>query len=217
MTASMDMELLQHAAFAADRAARIAGVSAKQLREWDDKGLLVSRGAWPREAGEARFYSFRDLVELRVISRLRNEHGVPLQQLRKLRGWMDAAGSSWATLKFYVQQRRLHFDDPQTGRQLTTMPFGQAVMPFDIAPIVEDTKARLMRERERRPDQIGRITRNRAVHANQPVIDGTRLLVSTVVGLRASGLKLREIADRFPGVELDDIRAALRYAKEHAA
>lgn len=217
MTTGMDMELLQHAAFAADRAARIAGVSAKQLREWDDKGLFVSRGEWPRDPREARFYSFRDLVELRVIARLRNEHRIPLQQLRKLRGWMDAAGSNWVQLKFHVDQRRLIFEDPETGRPLASKPFGQAVLEFDLAPIVEDTRARLMRERERRPEQIGRITRSRDIHANQPVIDGTRLLVSTVVGLRETGLKLREIADRFPGVEIDDVRAALQYAKDHAA
>lgn len=217
MNIVMDEELLHYAAFAADRTARIAGVSEKQLREWHDKGLLVSRddAQWPDEG--PRFYSFRDLVELRVIAQLRNEHGVSLQQLRKLRGWMDSAGKGWTTRRFHVDRKRIIFEDPATGRKLASRPFGQAVMEFDLAPIVEDTKSRLRADGERRPEQIGRITRNRAIHSNQPVIDGTRVLVSTVVGLRESGLSLREIAARFRGVQIDDIRAALRYAKARRA
>jgi uncharacterized protein (DUF433 family) len=57
-----------------------------------------------------------------------------------------------------------------------------------------------------------RITVDQAVRFGKPVIKGTRVPVSVIVGQAAAGLTHQQIADEY-GVAVDDVRAALRYAQ----
>jgi uncharacterized protein (DUF433 family) len=50
----------------------------------------------------------------------------------------------------------------------------------------------------------------------EPVVKGTRITVSVVVGSLADGMTEDEILDAYPQLERDDIRACLRYAAESA-
>jgi uncharacterized protein (DUF433 family) len=56
-----------------------------------------------------------------------------------------------------------------------------------------------------------RITVNSDVRFGHPVIEGTRVPVSVIVGQVAAGLALSEVADEY-GITVDDVQAALRYA-----
>jgi uncharacterized protein (DUF433 family) len=56
-----------------------------------------------------------------------------------------------------------------------------------------------------------RITADSAVRFGKPVIKGTRVPVSVVVGQAAAGKRHEEIAGEY-GVSVEDVRAALRYA-----
>jgi uncharacterized protein (DUF433 family) len=56
-----------------------------------------------------------------------------------------------------------------------------------------------------------RIAADPAVHFGKPVIEGTRVPVSVVVGAVAAGDSWQEIAREY-GVTEDDVRAALAYA-----
>jgi uncharacterized protein (DUF433 family) len=47
-----------------------------------------------------------------------------------------------------------------------------------------------------------------------PCIRGLRIPVATVVGMVAEGMSEQEILAAYPDLELEDIRAALRYAAE---
>ena len=54
------------------------------------------------------------------------------------------------------------------------------------------------------PDKMGGV----------PCIRGMRISVATVVGMIAEGMTSDEILADYPGLEADDIRAALEYAAE---
>ena len=57
-----------------------------------------------------------------------------------------------------------------------------------------------------------RITVDAAEMGGVPCIRGMRIPVATVVGLVAQGLPNTQILDEYPDLELEDIKAALRFA-----
>ena len=57
-----------------------------------------------------------------------------------------------------------------------------------------------------------RICVDPGVRFGKPVINGTRVPVSVIVGQAAAGLSQSEIADEY-GISVDDVRAALEYAQ----
>ncbi len=59
-----------------------------------------------------------------------------------------------------------------------------------------------------------RIVLDPQVLAGKPVVRGTRLSVEFVVGLLADGWSERDILDNYPGLQGDDIRACLAYARD---
>ena len=70
------------AAFTRDQAARLTGVSQRQLRLWDAKGFFAP--SLKLEGGAlASLYSFRDLLCLKVIHAIRNEAKIPFAELLK--------------------------------------------------------------------------------------------------------------------------------------
>lgn len=61
-----------------------------------------------------------------------------------------------------------------------------------------------------------RITIDPEVCHGKPTIRGSRLMVSTVLELLASGMTIAEILEDYPALELDDILACLDYAAQLA-
>ena len=59
--------------------------------------------------------------------------------------------------------------------------------------------------------QEERIARSPSVHFGKPVIKGTRVTVSALVGAVASGDPLEQVAEDY-GVTVDDVRSALLFA-----
>jgi DNA-binding transcriptional MerR regulator len=93
-------------------AARLAGVTVRQLDYWRRIGLIepaVARRLSPRN--EVRLYDFTGLVELRIVAALRAR--LSLQHIRevvsRLRGSYDHPLSE---LRFAVQGRQLYFQHP---------------------------------------------------------------------------------------------------------
>lgn len=63
-----------------------------------------------------------------------------------------------------------------------------------------------------REEILERITCDPDVCFGRPVIRGTRIWVSLVLGLLAEGMKEDEILDEYPQLKPEDIRATLAYA-----
>ena len=61
-------------------------------------------------------------------------------------------------------------------------------------------------------DWRDRITANPDICHGKPCIRGARIMVSVVLDNLAEGLTPKEIADEYPPLSVDDVRAAIAYA-----
>jgi len=61
---------------------------------------------------------------------------------------------------------------------------------------------------------LDRITINPAVRSGKPVINGTRITVSDVLGYLASGMTEEEVLADFPDLAHEDILASLAFAAQ---
>ncbi|MBD2777215.1 DUF433 domain-containing protein [Iningainema tapete] len=60
---------------------------------------------------------------------------------------------------------------------------------------------------------MDRITVNSQIHFGKPCITGTRITVQSILELLNQGLSFEEIIqDYYPDLQVDDIKACLRYA-----
>ena len=63
-----------------------------------------------------------------------------------------------------------------------------------------------------------RIVLNSSIHFGKPCVDGTRIPVLSVLELVSEGLSFAEIVrDYYPDLDIEDIRACVRYAMEVVA
>jgi uncharacterized protein (DUF433 family) len=67
------------------------------------------------------------------------------------------------------------------------------------------------------PNPLDRISINPAVCGGKPCIKGTRIWVSLILGLLASGMSEAELLAEYPGLAHDDILAAIAYGAEAAS
>ena len=65
-----------------------------------------------------------------------------------------------------------------------------------------------------RDELLARIVINPDVCSGRPCIRGHRIWVSLVLDLLASGSKVREILDNYPGLEEADVLACIAYGAE---
>lgn len=204
-------------AFTLEDAARVTKTSVRRIAYWDKKRVLspsVRRG----ESGSphSRIYSFRDLVGLKTIARLR-DMGLSLQSLREFTAWLtEHSETPWSSLRFYVIQTEkrplLAFRDPLSGQILSTRPRQQSIMEFDLMPVAVETRRDAEALKVRGADEFGKITRSRGVLGNKPVIAGTRIPTLAIWESREAGWSDKEILLQYPRLTPIDIEAA--YAAE---
>ena len=154
------------AAFSEDQVAFLTELSKSQLRYWDRTGFFCPQYAYAdRRSPYSRIYSFRDVVGLRTLAILRRKHGVSLQHLRlvanKLSHLRDAL---WADTKLYVLNKYVLFREPVTGNIRGAVD-GQYVMVL-LDQIISDVSENVVRLRERREEQFGKVERHRHVARN---------------------------------------------------
>jgi len=199
-------------AFTADVAARLTGLSEDQLRDWDNAGFLEPEFAAPnRRRPYSRIYSFQDLVKLRTIAGLR-QHGVPTQRLKKIGGFLDSIeDASWASTTFYVIGKDVYFTHQEALQ--AARPLGQQaireILTIDLQPIVADVRKGVDGLKQRSPQEIGRVIRDRFIHGGQPILAGTRIPTATVYEFVRRGYTSDGILREFPRLVQADIDAAI--------
>jgi len=60
---------------------------------------------------------------------------------------------------------------------------------------------------------LKRITANPDIFSGKPIVRGMRISVEMVLSLFAQGAPVEELLDDFPGLEADDVKACLAYAR----
>lgn len=202
-------------AFTAEQVAQLTGLTERQLRYWDETGFFnpgfeVGR----RRTPYGRIYLYRDVVGLRAIAILRNEHHIPLQELRKVGRWLkEHYDDPWSGLRFFVSGHHVSFEDSETGLRVRPGDGRQAVMPFEMATVERDTRDRALRLRERRPEEIGKITRHRHVESNAWVLAGTRVPTDAVWEFHQAGHDTDRILAAYPSLTPLDVERAIEFER----
>lgn len=204
-------------AFTADQVCALAGISKRQLAYWDATGFFSPRPTHDRPgAAYGRIYSFRDLVGLRTIGKLRNERKVSLQELRKVGDYLHRNFSSpWSSLRFFVSGAgRVYFQEPGRDIAFEARALGQGdyliIKLADLAAELDQEAAAL---RKRKSTELGVVRRNRYVAHNDPVLAGTRVPTRAVWAFHEAGYAAEKIRAEYPRLTLKDIEAAIRFER----
>jgi DNA-binding transcriptional MerR regulator len=199
-------------AYSEEFAERLTGLSRRQLSYWDSTGFF-SPGVSDenRRIAFSRIYTFRDLVSLRVLARLRNEFGVPLQHLREVADKLSHLKESrWTATTLYVANRKVVFDHPETGLRQEIVS-GQGVLELPLQVAISETKQRIAEAGERSNSQVGKVIQNRFVRHNDVVLAGTRIPVTAIKNLAEDGYSAEQILAEYPGLARRDVEAALSF------
>jgi len=200
-------------AFTTEHVCRLTGLSKRQIRYWDDTGFfsptLLDEH---RQRAFGRIYSFRDIVGLRTIAILRNDHKVPLQELRRVGAWLQREHETpWSSLRFALKGRTVVFIDPASGAPTEPSGRGQTVLPIALLPIANEMGKAAERLRERQPDQIGKLERKRYVVHNAWVVAGTRIPTEAIWNFHEAGRSTKQIIAEYPRLTAEDVRAAIEF------
>lgn len=207
------MRMFELAAFTADNVCRLTGLSPRQIGYWAKTGFFSPTllDEYGRRAF-GRIYSFRDLVGLRTIAILRNEHGVPLQELRRAGAWLQSKHDApWSSLKFALRGRKVVFYDPEYGVAVEPRGAGQEVLSIALEPIAAEMRNAAARLRERKDEQLGQLVRNRYVVHNAWVVAGTRIPTSAIWNYHEAGFNTDDIIKEYPRLTPEDVIAAIDF------
>jgi uncharacterized protein (DUF433 family) len=156
-------------------------------------------------------FTFDDVVGLRVVSILRNEHRIPLQELRRIGAWLRRyADKPWSGLRLFVSGRRIYFSDPKTGVPIGAERPGQAALStIELQRIADDASERVLTLRRRRTLQYGKIERRRGVQRNAPRVSGTRIPIAAIGSFHREGFSIDQIVREYPTLTKADVRNAI--------
>ncbi len=117
--------------------AAIVGVSYRQLDHWTSTGLVTPSVRDAEGSGSQRLYGFDDIVQLKVIKRLRDT-GVSLQRIRKAIDEVRSRGLSLRDLMLASDSAGnvIAVDDQQQAMDL--LMSGQGVFFIAIDPVAEE-------------------------------------------------------------------------------
>ena len=129
------------------QALRQCEISARQLQSWERQGLIAAK----------QNYAFEDLLELRVLSRLK-ELGISSTKLQEvfsiMRGKLASDSNPLTELRVYVEGKRIRV---QTGGKKMEALSGQLLLDFDQAAL-----RRLLSFPSTQPDTPSDLRRSKA-------------------------------------------------------
>jgi DNA-binding transcriptional MerR regulator len=206
------------AAFSEEQVSHVTGLSIGRLRYWARTGFFkpsfVERE--PR-LPYSRFYSFKDVVALRTLEKLRVGNGVPLQHLRQVAEKLSHLKEDlWTKTTLYVANRKVVFSDHTTGKPREVVS-GQFVMEYPLIEEIRATSAEIEASAIRSADQIGRLGKLRSINRNAWTISGTRIPMASVKRLYEDGYSVEQIIAEYPDLTEDDVQAALAHKEGDAA
>lgn len=206
------------AAFSEEHTSRLTGITQRQLQYWAREDFY--RPSYSTEASRvafSRIYSFKDIVNLRVLNVLRNQFGVSLQHLRDVSAKLaHLAEERWTGMKLWVVKKKVVWQEPGSNlpQEVTS---GQYVVPVVLEEVIAVTKNDVVSLNKRDQSVIGRIERSRHINHNDPVMAGTRIRVQAIQRFAEAGYNTAQIIKEYPDLTEEDVRAALAYDLRNAA
>lgn len=205
--------------FTTEHVCRLTGLTLRQVRYWDETGFFSPTLVDGVRRAFSRIYSFRDIVGLRTISILRNQHRVPLQELRRIGEWLHIHYQTpWSSLRFGLAGKAVVFFDPGTGIAVEPRGGEQTVLAIALESIAAEMEKAAQSLRDRKAKEQGQIVRHRYVVHNAFTLAGTRVPTDAVWEFHQAGYSHDAIIKEFPRLTKKDVRAAIAFeAKRKAA
>jgi uncharacterized protein (DUF433 family)/DNA-binding transcriptional MerR regulator len=194
------------------RAAALARISMRQLRYWEQIGLIVPSIKRQLSARNVvRLYGFQEMLELLVAAELRHRPGISLQHIQRLVAYLRGVGfrAPLRELRFATHGEDIYVQDPG-GNWSGDPRLDQLVFRRAIA--LDLLTARLESLNRRDPATAGKVVRRTGVHRRSPIFAGTRILVATVQNYLSQGFEAEAIMEEYPSLTHADIDAARHYA-----
>jgi uncharacterized protein (DUF433 family) len=189
-----------------DKAATIAGLTARQVDYWVKTGILkptVEIRLTPQRP--IKLFDFTDLLALMTAAELRRK-GMSLQHIRAVVTYLRSQGYAkpLTEIRFAVLSGTLYFQR-EDGTWESDRLRDQIVMHqvLDLQPL----RARILQSGTRAEASFGVAERRRGVLGSKPVIAETRVPVDTIRRYLAAGRSTEEVLAAFPVLRLDDIEA----------
>lgn len=209
---SRNQETIPDTAFDIDAVSRITGMSSSHLVRWDRNGFFSPSLADPnRRRPASRIYSRNDIVALRIITLLRAA-GVPQARLRAARQVLmpDETGG-YPPSYLYVADRRVYRsrEEAITAQQQNGTP-GEPTT-IDVKAVSSEVDEAIARLTERRPEEIGQVTRRRGTLRGEPVVAGTRIPTGIIAWFDRHGYSRSWILANFPRLTAADVQAAIEF------
>jgi DNA-binding transcriptional MerR regulator len=117
--------------FRGPQVCKIVGITYRQLDHWDRTGLMSPTLVRAKGSGSQRLYSYRDVVELRVIKQLLDA-GVTLQRARRAVEFLRESGEDLAASNLVIGARGAVLVK-DGGDLLDVLRGGQGV--FNVVPL----------------------------------------------------------------------------------
>lgn len=193
------------AAFSAEQVVRLTGLTPRQLAYWDQTGFFKPQyAAEDRKVAYSRIYSFSDLVGLKTIGILINDHQVTLRELKKVAEKLSKYSMRpWAEIRLGVWKRKVQWIEPDTG-----LPAGvddKQYLMIEMFDVINDMKQAVRRARNRDASEIGKIAQHRYVARNQPVVAGTRIPTRAIMNFHNAGYSPAQIVAEYPTLTEQDV------------
>ncbi len=203
--------------FTVEQVVALTGLSKWRLSHWSAIDFFKPEVS-ERDGRHVALYSFRDVVGLRVLAILRDEHRVSLGALQQVGEWLqDRYEQPWSTLRFFVAGREVFFRDPSTDTTISATSIGQTAIPIELEPIAERMRASVSKMRARTKETRGKIEQQRGVVGHAPKIAGTRVPTAAIWSYFEAGRTPRAILREYPELSIADINAAIAYEKDRRA
>lgn len=190
-------------------AARLAGLSPARADYWARTEVAPPTTDETLANGRrVRLYEFIDLLALLVAAELRGR-GVSLQHIRALVAHLRDLGfdNPLTELRFATAGRQVYIQYPDGTWSGGVRP---EQLVFHQVLNLELIRRRILEGVQRDEDHYGAVARRRGVHANKPVIAGTRVPVATVQRYLQAGRTDEDILAAFPELTPRDLEAVRR-------
>ncbi|HEX2090354.1 MAG TPA: MerR family transcriptional regulator [Actinomycetota bacterium] len=129
---------------------KLVGISYRQLDYWARTGLVTPSVRAAGGSGTQRLYSFRDLVQLKVIKRLLDA-GVSLQNVRKAVIYLrQHLGTEPSTVTLMSDGARIYACESE-DEIIDLVKRGQGVFAIALDKVWDDLSSSLKPKREARP------------------------------------------------------------------
>jgi uncharacterized protein (DUF433 family)/DNA-binding transcriptional MerR regulator len=199
-------------AFTEEQVARLTGITVDQLRHWDKIKFFVPSLAYEnRREAFARLYSFRDVVCLKVLNKLRNESQVSMQHLRSVKQKLAHLGDDlWAKTTLYVLNKKVVFHNPESNTKEEVLS-GQGVLQIPLEVVAGNMSEAVAKMRARDESAVGKIDTYRGKKKVRPVVSGTRIPVEAIKEFWEAGYTVDQIRKEYPTLTTEDIKAALDF------